>query len=1164
MKTNFLRSFFAWGGMVALTFNAFLPWFVAYAENIPGEGNEVINTETPAEESVETPDTPEVPANDTTSGEWQQQADETPANSGEENDTDAPVAPVEWQQVIEKTTDSMSTFDDTGTCNGNAVACIGTTWYESLQTAVNTANNETITLINDINFSWAIEIKKPTTINLNWHSISTSNSYLIDLYDNLSLEWTWTLESTFSSDPDRGTAIWIDGNEKTLNVWEWITVKWNNWIVIWPDLDNHKFTVNLSWTIQANYIWFSINGTITDDSNSPTLNVWSTAKINATQWTAIYLAWYWVTTIADWAEITWENSAIEIRAWKLIINWWTFTSTAEREDVIVTPNSNWPTTVWAALAIAQHTTKKEISVEINWWTFNWIAAVNQANPQENDNIDSEKVTTTVISWTFNWNVVNIDENSKLEINWWTFSDTVPSEYLAEGANISVVDAEAKIWSIEYKTLADAIEASKDWNTISLLKDVEVKWKSYELNDPSSDVSLKIANKNITIEWENKTVKYDHKPTWVSNWANFLFKIYGSTVILNNLKITNSLGAIIVWENSNVTLNNVDLDWNEWYWIDTKAWLNSLVLNNVTRTDGLFVNNDCRIEWNNCDLEPLWNKLSWTTVLTWVKTSKFTNYTDVSWYIKYSYIPAYTVTFDNDWALTSETIIYSGTVSGGQVIAPEEPTKEWYNFTGWYDWENKVVFPYVITGDKTLTCHWEAIQYTITYELSGWVLSWDDTNPEAYTIESDAITLNNPIRTWYTFTWWSGTDIEWINESVTIAKWSTWNRNYEANWEINQYTITFDTDGWSAIATITWDYGQIVPSVANPTKECNSFAGWDKELPTTMPAENITLKATWNYTCSRSSWGGGGSSRSSSDDVKEVVLGWEVEVNTWDKAEINTWDENKLPENTDGNNWNGNDSNYDPELVAAYEWAYKNGITTMDTIEKARLNDRITRAELAKMMVVFMSWVLQKEPVITGNAGYKDVSEKGQGDLAWYIELAYQYQIMWINADGKALQNFNPNGKVSRAEFATVLSRVLYGSKYNQSWANYYELHIQALSEAKILKDTNPAIKEFRGWILLMLYRSQNGELNNNSEENTNEVNVNTWDVAELTWTVAETTTWSVAEQLTWAVVDLTWAVAELTWVNAELTWVVAELTWASAELTWSNAELTGSVQEAGN
>jgi hypothetical protein len=59
-------------------------------------------------------------------------------------------------------------------------------------------------------------------------------------------------------------------------------------------------------------------------------------------------------------------------------------------------------------------------------------------------------------------------------------------------------------------------------------------------------------------------------------------------------------------------------------------------------------------------------------------------------------------------------------------------------------------------------------------------------------------------------------------------------------------------------------------------------------------------------------------------------------------------------------------------------------------------------------------------------------------LTGYIQLAYQYQIMGIQADGKPLNKFNPRGKVSRAEFATVLSRVLFGSKYNQDGANYYE------------------------------------------------------------------------------------------------------------------------------
>ena len=148
-------------GAIMLLANVILPWVVAYAEN-----EEQPVSETPTEEVVETPDAPETPANDTTSGGQQQPTDETPANSGEGNDTDAPVAPVEWQQVIEKTTDSMSTFDDTGTCNGNAVACIGTTWYNSLENAFAAAVDwDTIKLLKDSSWNW---IKAPQWKFANW------------------------------------------------------------------------------------------------------------------------------------------------------------------------------------------------------------------------------------------------------------------------------------------------------------------------------------------------------------------------------------------------------------------------------------------------------------------------------------------------------------------------------------------------------------------------------------------------------------------------------------------------------------------------------------------------------------------------------------------------------------------------------------------------------------------------------------------------------------------------------------------------------------------------------------------------------------------------------------------------------------------------------------
>ena len=67
------------------------------------------------------------------------------------------------------------------------------------------------------------------------------------------------------------------------------------------------------------------------------------------------------------------------------------------------------------------------------------------------------------------------------------------------------------------------------------------------------------------------------------------------------------------------------------------------------------------------------------------------------------------------------------------------------------------------------------------------------------------------------------------------------------WNTNKYTITFDTNGGSEIAPITQDYGTNITAPADPTREGYTFIGWDTEIPTTMPAENITLKARWKDT-----------------------------------------------------------------------------------------------------------------------------------------------------------------------------------------------------------------------------------------------------------------------------------------------------------------------------
>ena len=215
-----------------------------------------------------------------------------------------------------------------------------------------------------------------------------------------------------------------------------------------------------------------------------------------------------------------------------------------------------------------------------------------------------------------------------------------------------------------------------------------------------------------------------------------------------------------------------------------------------------------------------------------------------------------------------------------------------------------------------------------------------------------------------------------------------------------------------------------------------------------------------------------------------------EATTWDAVEATTWDvvaneeTAESAENTDTTTPTISDAakeKYGEEQVAAYEWALSNGITTINDIEKAKLSDWLTRAQLAKMMSQYMTNVLWKTPAEAEKAEYADVDES-LWDLADFIQTAYAYKIMWINADGTPLKNFNPRGQVTRAEYATVFSRVLYWDKYNKSEWIYYEDHLNALKEAGILTNTTPTTQEVRGWVMLMMYRSVNAKAETPTEE----------------------------------------------------------------------------------
>ena len=135
---------------------------------------------------------------------------------------------------------------------------------------------------------------------------------------------------------------------------------------------------------------------------------------------------------------------------------------------------------------------------------------------------------------------------------------------------------------------------------------------------------------------------------------------------------------------------------------------------------------------------------------------------------------------------------------------------------------------------TLYAKWAVNAYTISYELDGGIDATN--NPLIYTTEDSTITLEAPTKTGYTFKGWT--------PDGTIPSGSTGNKTFTATWEINKYTITFETWGGTQVDSITQDYSTDVTAPSTtPTKRGAVFSEWEN-MPSKMPAENITVNAVW--------------------------------------------------------------------------------------------------------------------------------------------------------------------------------------------------------------------------------------------------------------------------------------------------------------------------------
>ena len=185
---------------------------------------------------------------------------------------------------------------------------------------------------------------------------------------------------------------------------------------------------------------------------------------------------------------------------------------------------------------------------------------------------------------------------------------------------------------------------------------------------------------------------------------------------------------------------------------------------------------------------------------------------------------YTLTFDSN---DGSTVVVALTQDyGSAVTAPDAFVREGYTFLGW----DKDIPSTMPAENQSFKAQWQINQYKVVFVSENDVLS------EATLDYGSAITVPEvPEREGYTFLGWEPK----VDETVPAH-----DVTYRAQWQVNQYTLSFDSNGGTDVAAITQDYGTEVTAPAAPTREGYTFLSWDKDIPSTMPAENQSFTAQW--------------------------------------------------------------------------------------------------------------------------------------------------------------------------------------------------------------------------------------------------------------------------------------------------------------------------------
>lgn len=387
---------------------------------------------------------------------------------------------------------------------------------------------------------------------------------------------------------------------------------------------------------------------------------------------------------------------------------------------------------------------------------------------------------------------------------------------------------------------------------------------------------------------------------------------------------------------------------------------------------------------------------------------------------------------------------------------------------------------------------------------------------AFTLAADEfpsfpMSIYGNIKVWSTkLAWWTLKVLNSSNQELTsyeiTQSWKYWSEN------VGVLPLLLNKFSWSLGFKVLYDWKTyIVDSI----DDSNKWRGCPSKSSITFVSENcrydIVLKEAssgswwssneWNSGWSgswwwsnswKSSWWWGSSSSSSSKSAQaKNTTEWVMKTNTiWivvdnknqSKNKVNVVNKNqnvkwtkvpalvftfKSPEYSIWNPWDILQNWFTREMDNAYRFAYKNWITTVPNIKDAKMNSPLTRIAMAKMLSNYAVNILWRQPdYLKWTVKFNDVTNKQNLEYDNAVTLAFQLWIMWQNMPKN---NFRPNDEVTRAEFATALSRLLY---WTQDGADrYYSSHLSKLKQKWIISNDDPKIKEKRWYVMIMLMRT---------------------------------------------------------------------------------------------